>query len=187
MYMASLMALVIPCASLPTMEKLSTLMWSPEVLLWAYMGRGPWDDPWTYSQSLCWFAFVVLFTPSMGTLKPIDYPTFWVTLSLSSGVTRRFLMVLPPLKCSWTHTLQHICINEPNLSWNTKQETTNQGKPLITKLMHYEPKQVIKLLIMTHIKSCWDITRQSKRNLLWSTKMRHYKVKQSITNKCIIK
>ena len=54
-----------------------------------------------------WFIYLLLLTTHMVTLEPVNYPALLSDLTLSLGATRRFLMMLPPLKCIWIHTLLH--------------------------------------------------------------------------------
>ena len=74
---ASLMVLAMSCETLPTMEKLLTLVWWPVVLVWSLMGvtcpevflkpfpKGPGRIP-----------FVLLITLQPVTLLPVYYSTF---------------------------------------------------------------------------------------------------------------
>ena len=75
MYKASLMVLVILCASLLTMEKLSTLIQGGVLRCSLNL----------FSKGPCQLNYVLLFTVSMGTLKPVDYPTSLSNLILFLG------------------------------------------------------------------------------------------------------
>ena len=100
-----LMVLVILHASLPTMEKWSRLIWWPEV--WPHRWEGEsWDVPWILPQK---FLPIHLYTPCSlhGHTWTCRLPHFSECFSLSLGTTRVFLMVLPPLKCSWTQGLPY--------------------------------------------------------------------------------
>ena len=48
MYMVSLMILVMLCASLPTMEKLSTMIYNLCCLHGKRLGKSPWSVPWAF-------------------------------------------------------------------------------------------------------------------------------------------
>ena len=102
MNMASLIVLVMPCASLCTMEKLSTLMTS-----FIYGGGGPKIFLKPVPKGLSLFSNVLLFTTWLGTFKPVDYPTLLGESVLIPGFTRWLQMVLFPLKWTCTPTLLH--------------------------------------------------------------------------------
>ena len=76
MNIVSLMVLVMLCASLPTMEKLSMFMQFPDVLSCSYMGEGAQRFSQTTWEHL--------------NLKIID------DIIIIFGVTSRFLIVFPP-------------------------------------------------------------------------------------------
>ena len=108
MYMASLMVLVMPCNSLPSMEKLSSLMTCPVVWEWSKMGEGlemllvPSPKFLTvspmYSMVHCgWSRLYLYITPS-----------FLQMLSLFMGATNNSLTVLAPLIGTCTPTFPHM-------------------------------------------------------------------------------
>ena len=80
-YNASFIALLRFWSSLPTMLKLSVVTLWPVVLKWPYIGEVPFDVLLTYLNLYLYMT-----------------PLFFWTGSWSFGTTRRFLMVLPPLK-----------------------------------------------------------------------------------------
>ena len=89
---ASLIALIRFCSSLPTIVKLLMLMLWPEVLQWSNIGEG---------------AFWCSLNPHWLHLYLYMTPLLFVIGSLSLGAMRRFLMVWPPLKNTWTPNLLH--------------------------------------------------------------------------------
>ena len=105
---ASLIALVRFWSSLPTIVKLLMLMLWPEMLQWSNIGEGAFwyslnlsakflaDSPMYSSLHPCWLHFYLYMTPLL-----------FVIGSLSLGTMRRFLMVWPPLKNTWTPNLLH--------------------------------------------------------------------------------
>ena len=71
----SLMVLVRVCDSLPTIKKLSNLVWWCEVLAWSLMWKVPWDAPLTFPQRSLQFPLYALHhIPIYHT--PVYYCTF---------------------------------------------------------------------------------------------------------------
>ena len=118
MDMASLMVLSMFCVSLPTMEKLSTLVSWPVVLAWSHMGNGPWDVTWTFPlRSLQIPLCTPHYTPTV-TLIHVNYSAFLCDVILVLGATMKFLMVFLPCnglgppccwKCSWSFCSYSLC------------------------------------------------------------------------------
>ena len=110
MSMASFMALVVLCTYLPIMEKLFTL--THDVGMVIDGRRGPKVFPKSFPKGSFRSPYVLLVTIQFVTLHLYLHITllFCQMLSLSLGVTRRFLMLLPPLKWTLTSTLPQMSL-----------------------------------------------------------------------------
>ena len=119
MYRASFMVLRRFWPSLPTISKLSMVTLWPEMVEWSWMGEGvlrcSFKPLWKVS---CWLpniffltihpvAFISIYDP---TLFPDGIFVFW-------GHERRFLMVSPPFKCTWTPYFLHVLLKFSLRPW----------------------------------------------------------------------
>ena len=100
MNIASFIVLVRFCDFLPIMLKLSTLVWWPVMLQCSLMGEGALWESLNLSKSSYRYPNIFFIKLYHVTLIPIYLSTFLCDCVLIWGMTRMFLIVLPPLKCT---------------------------------------------------------------------------------------
>ena len=110
-YMASLMFLVMPCASLPIMVQQSALIGCPMARLCWWMGWGALRCPFSLPQSPSKFPDILSSHSAWVHLYPWTNPLFWTVESLSLGATNRWQMVLLPLKWICISRLLQVLLN----------------------------------------------------------------------------
>ena len=102
-YRASFIVLRRFWPSLPTISKLSIVTLWPEMTEWSWMGEGVLRC--SLNLSAKFLADSPMYSSSQSTLLHLYLymtPFFFRIVSLSFGDMRRFLMVSPPFKCTWT-------------------------------------------------------------------------------------
>ena len=117
-YRASFMVLRRFWPSLPTISKLSMVTLWPEMTEWSWMGEGVFRC--SLNLSAKFLADSPMYSSSQSTLLHLYLymtPLFFQMVSLSFGDMRRFLMVSPPFKCTWTPYLLHVILKFSLRPW----------------------------------------------------------------------
>ena len=117
-YRASFMVLRRFWPSLPTISKLSMVTLWPEMVEWSWMGEGVLRC--SLNLSAKFLADSPIYSSSQSTLLHLNLymtPLFFQMVSLSFGAMRRFLMVSPPFRCTWTPYFLHVLLKFSLRPW----------------------------------------------------------------------
>ena len=111
MNMASLIVLLMPCASLPIWWNSPHWWYVPWPGCVGWWGRGFWVFFALILNSPSQLSNILLLTIHLGVFEPVNYPLFCIVESLSLGATNRLQIVFLALKWTCMPRLLQVLLN----------------------------------------------------------------------------